>query len=234
MGTWPLDIPDIAGIATPGFSTQCRGGQRLTWPITIKLQLSASLFQLKMTKVHDVAESGFAKGTNELVSLFHGENSSMRGVAEIIQYDRVRPSYPPQSLHQLYNLFPEEVHDRGLRILEPGAGTGIFTRLLLAPPSSEYPTWNIDTLIGIEPSEGMREAWNKGLERLPPTPGTGSAGDKVKIVEGTFDNFSKVEGSGVKEGSVDLVVIAQAWHWCPDHEAAFVSYHQTGKRIPVY
>jgi SAM-dependent methyltransferase len=105
-----------------------------------------------------------------------------------------------------------------LKILEPGAGTGIFTRLLVAPPSEEYPRWNIDTLIGVEPSPGMREAWEKGLQKVARS-GMGN----VKIVDGTFDNFSQVSDCGVTEGTVDLIVIAQAWHWCPDHEAAFVS-----------
>jgi hypothetical protein len=118
----------------------------------------------------------------------------------------------------VYDLFPKAAHDRGLKILEPGAGTGIFSRLLAAPPSSDYPTWNIDALIAIEPSAGMRDTWDKGMEKLSlPASGT------IKIVDGTFDNFSKAKELGTTEGSVDLIIIAQAWHWCPDHEAAFVS-----------
>ena len=68
----------------------------------------------------------------------------------------------------------------------------------------------------------MREAWEKGQEKISATNESG-APKAVKIVDGTFDNFSGAEQYGLKEGTVDLIVIAQAWHWCPDHEAAFVS-----------
>ena len=91
---------------------------------------------------------------------------------------------------------------------------------MVAPPTDEYPTWNIDTLVAVEPSEGMREAWEKGLEKVAP------GSKNAKIVDGTFDDFSKASEFGIKEGSVDLIIIAQAWHWCPDHEAAFVSANE--------
>lgn len=71
--------------------------------------------------------------------------------------------------------------------------------------------------MAVEPSSGMRETWDKGMEKLSKTSGD------IKIVEGTFDDFSKAKEAGIQEGSVDLIIIAQAWHWCPDHEAAFVS-----------
>ena len=61
----------------------------------------------------------------------------------------------------------------------------------------------------------MRAAWDKGLKNLD----VADSG-KYVTVEGSFDDFSK---SGVKKGEVDMVVIAQAWHWCPDYDAALVS-----------
>lgn len=64
----------------------------------------------------------------------------------------------------------------------------------------------------------MRDVWEKGSQKISSSETSQKA--TVKIVDGTFDDFSK---AGVEPGSVDLVVIAQAWHWCPDHEAAFVS-----------
>ena len=42
----------------------------------------------------------------------------------------------------------------------------------------------------------------------------------MRVVDGAFDDFGRAE---MGEGSVDGVVIAQAWHWCPDHSSAFVS-----------
>ena len=64
----------------------------------------------------------------------------------------------------------------------------------------------------------MRGAWERGLAKLEL--GDKLQGKTVSVVEGSFEDFRK---SGVQKGTVDLVVIAQAWHWCPDHEAAFVS-----------
>jgi len=41
--------------------------------------------------------------------------------------------------------------------------------------------------------------------------------------EGTFDH------AGVEAGWADLVVIAQAWHWCPDYSAAMVEISRSLK-----
>ena len=64
----------------------------------------------------------------------------------------------------------------------------------------------------------MRKQWEKGLDKVPKERWGG--GREVRIVEGTFDDFS---GAGVGEGEVDGVIIAQAWHWCSDHDKALVS-----------
>lgn len=71
----------------------------------------------------------------------------------------------------------------------------------------------------------MREAWYKGLSKI----GT-EAKDKaetVEAVEGGFDDFAQVDQYGVKQGEADAVIIAQAWHWCPDHEKALVSQERS-------
>jgi hypothetical protein len=96
------------------------------------------------------------------------------------------------------------------------AGTGLFTRALLA-----HPEWSsIRFLKAVEPSEGMRETF------LKYTPD-----DRVVLSEGTFNNM------GLETGWADLVVIAQvnlflcshltlifhscrkAFHWCLNFEA---------------
>ncbi len=76
--------------------------------------------------------------------------------------------------------------DEPLRI---GAGTGIFTRALLA-----HPDWSgsIKQLRAIEPVEGMREQFSKTV-----------IDERVTIAEGAFDR------TGVEDGWADLVVIAQ-------------------------
>lgn len=63
----------------------------------------------------------------------------------------------------------------------------------------------------------MRAQWDKGTAKLSPQ---ALEGREIKTVAGGFDDLSQ---AGIKEGEADLVVIAQAWHWCPDHEKAFVS-----------
>ena len=70
-----------------------------------------------------------------------------------------------------------------------GAGTGIFTRALLA--HSEWAT-DIGTLRAVEPSDGMRDIWTKTVKD-----------SRATIVKGTFDN------TGVEDGWADLIVIAQ-------------------------
>lgn len=63
----------------------------------------------------------------------------------------------------------------------------------------------------------MRESWQKGIDRLPQK---ALEGKKVLSVDGTFDDFSS---AGVDKGQADAVIIAQAFHWCPDYDSALVS-----------
>jgi hypothetical protein len=86
----------------------------------------------------------------------------------------------------------------------------------LSPPDASYPKFNVKSLIGVEPSGGMRETWQKGIDKLP---SQALEGKKVESVDGTFDDFSK---TGLGKGEADAVIIAQAFHWCPDHESALV------------
>lgn len=62
----------------------------------------------------------------------------------------------------------------------------------------------------------MRNAWQRGLGKIDPN---ALDGRRVIAVDGSFEDFSN---AGVEKGSVDLVVIAQAWHWCPDYDKALV------------
>lgn len=143
--------------------------------------------------VHQVAAGGFATGTNDL-------------------YDRARPTYPAGALQKIHDSLGQQ---GPLTLLEPGSGTGIFTRLVLAPPQDAgYPSFNIKALVGIEPSSGMRESWQKGIDRLPQE---ATSGKRVESVNGTFDDFSQ---AGSAKGEVDGIVIAQAFHWCPDYDSA--------------
>ncbi|WVF66620.1 hypothetical protein IAT40_001360 [Kwoniella sp. CBS 6097] len=192
---------------------------------------------MSRSNVHKIAVSGFGEGTNDM-------------------YDRARPSYPAEALSHIYqtissspSISPDE---KGWTILEPGSGTGIFSRLLIAPPplstsGAEYPTFPIAKLVGIEPSEGMRNAWKRGNEKLDPQ-ALQKRGKVSDTIDGSFDDFSGVEKLGISKldshgntnqtegesSGVDAVIIAQAWHWCPDHEAALTeiaSYLRPGSPL---
>ncbi|EMD38390.1 hypothetical protein CERSUDRAFT_82644 [Gelatoporia subvermispora B] len=132
--------------------------------------------------VHHIAQKGFGVGTNDL-------------------YDRARPSYQAPVLSHVRNAIQSSPP---YNVVEIGAGTGIFTRALLA-----HPEWStaIKELHAVEPSEGMREVFDRTV-----------ADERVSVAEGTFDS------TGVPDGWADLVVIAQAFHWCPDYDKASAEF----------
>lgn len=73
----------------------------------------------------------------------------------------------------------------GRRVLDVGAGTGMFTRLLAATGADVVP---------VEPVEQMRA---RLVEQLP----------HVQALAGTAEQLP------VGDGSVDVIIAAQAWHW---------------------
>lgn len=77
------------------------------------------------------------------------------------------------------------VPNRPCRVLDLGAGTGKLTRQL-----SER---GLD-VVAVEPSEGMRDQLTRAV------PG-------VAVLAGAAEDIP------VADGSVDVVVVAQAWHW---------------------
>jgi len=90
-----------------------------------------------------------------------------------------------------------------LNVVEIGSGTGLFTRALLA-----HDEWTaVRSYRAVDPSEGMRETFSKY-----------TTDDRVVLSEGTFAN------TGVESGWADLIVVAQAFHWCLDHEAAAAEF----------
>ncbi|KAF5392395.1 hypothetical protein D9757_001544 [Collybiopsis confluens] len=133
--------------------------------------------------VHSIAQQGFGVGTNEV-------------------YDRARPSYQSSVLAQIHQSIPKE-RSAPFNIAEIGAGTGIFTRALLA-----HPDWNssIAEIRAVEPSSGMRAQFEKTVS---------SSGVKVSAKEGSFTD------TGIEDGWADIVVIAQAYHWAhPNYDGA--------------
>lgn len=100
-------------------------------------------------------------------------------------YTQGRPSYPKALLDCLYQELG--LSERSV-IADIGAGTGKFTRLLLERGSTVY---------AVEPNEDMREVAVRELS--------------------SYERFHPVAGSDVAtclpEHSVELVTVAQAFHW---------------------
>ena len=94
-------------------------------------------------------------------------------------YSRYRPSYPEAAVAWLR----ESV--KGENVVDIGAGTGIFTRVLL-----KY----FSNVSAVEPNAPMREKFQLFLPEVPCSPGTG-------------------ENTLLPENSADLITVAQAFHW---------------------
>jgi SAM-dependent methyltransferase len=115
-------------------------------------------------------------------------------LADAGQYDRVRPGYPGE----IADWVTAGLRGTGARATDVGAGTGLFTTLLVERGL---------TVTAVDPSEDMLAVL---ATRLP----------EVRCLTTT------AEHTGLPEGSMDLLTIAQAWHWCDHrvtlHEAARV------------
>lgn len=93
-------------------------------------------------------------------------------------YDAARPSYPHEAVRWLLG-------SASLRVVDLGAGTGIFSRVL-ARLGHE--------VIAVEPDPGMRR---RLAERSP----------DVTVLDGAAERIP------LPEGSVDAIVAAQSSHW---------------------
>jgi len=107
-------------------------------------------------------------------------------------YKKFRPSYPKELIEYLYSIG----FKKNSIIADIGAGTGIFSRLMLERGSTVY---------CVEPNEDMRNA-------------------SINDLSG-FANFISVNGNdkntGLQDNSVDFITAAQAAHWFD--KQAFIS-----------
>ncbi len=100
-------------------------------------------------------------------------------------YAKYRPSYPPQ----LIAFLEERLGLRkGRQIADIGSGTGIFTELLLLKGCS---------VTGVEPNEAMRRP----------------AEERLAAYERFYSLDGRAEQTGLADGSIDLITVAQAFHW---------------------
>ncbi|TKY86233.1 hypothetical protein EX895_005058 [Sporisorium graminicola] len=139
-------------------------------------------------------------------------------------YDRARPSYPPAAISTIVAEAVNAESPSPLRIVELGAGTGIATRMLLAAATSASedgtPPPGVASLAAIEPSAGMRSHFESAIASGPQSlkqqmqqQGLLSPSTSITIDDGAFESFQAGSGN-------DAVVVAQAWHWCQDWDAA--------------
>lgn len=97
-------------------------------------------------------------------------------------YDRGRPDYPLEGVECLLRELHLEPHRT---VVDLGAGTGKFTRLLIASGA---------TIIAVEPVEEMRRQFAASL------PG-------IRLIDGA------AEATTLPTASADAIVAAQAFHW---------------------
>jgi len=100
-------------------------------------------------------------------------------------YQKYRPGYPEAIITYLESNIGL---DKEKSVADVGAGTGIFTELLLK---------NNYHVQAIEPNQEMRIKAEVLLDTYP----------DLKIINGTAEN------TGLEAGKVDLITVAQSFHW---------------------
>ena len=123
------------------------------------------------------------------------EEASLQSTARfgdrVDDYVRYRPDYPAALLDWLQR---EQGVDNSWRVADIGAGTGISSKLFLDAGHR---------VTAVEPNAPMRAAAEHWLQAYP----------GFDALDGSAD------ASGLPDASVDLVTVAQAFHWF-DEEAA--------------
>ncbi|GAA1171786.1 methyltransferase domain-containing protein [Nesterenkonia xinjiangensis] len=124
------------------------------------------------------------------------------------EYDSLRPRYPGTAVEEV--LGAANVGRAPLRIADLGAGTGILTRQLLDVGADR-----VGQVHAVEPSHVMTQVLAETLDDGDQTSGgqtsdgegAGAAGSRLQI------HLTTAEDTGLPEDGVDVVVVAQAWHW---------------------
>lgn len=113
------------------------------------------------------------------------EGSKTRFSDRVENYVRYRPAYPQALIH---NLIESCALNQSSMIADIGSGTGIFSRELLDKQLS---------VLAVEPNLEMRKA--------------------AESILASYSQFTSVAGTGeetsLDDSSVDLITVAQAFHW---------------------
>ncbi|WP_245563561.1 class I SAM-dependent methyltransferase [Longispora albida] len=168
----------VDAVAEPG---GLAGLGRLTEAISgMESRRAAIIRQLRQAQTASWEEIGQACGmtrqgaTRRWSKALHAGSFGSQAEA----YQRGRPPYPLSAVEWL-------VPRQARRVVDLGAGTGKFTRLLADA--------KLD-VVAVEPSADMRAQFAAALPRVP-------------VHEGTAERIP------LPDSSVDAVVAAQAWHW---------------------
>lgn len=124
-------------------------------------------------------------------------DSKVRFSNRVDAYVKYRPDYPREAIDYLYGPIGMRTESE---IADVGAGTGIFSKLLLDRGSR---------VTAVEPNPEMREAAERELGDRP----------NFRAVAGA------AEDTGLPERSADFIVCAQAFHWF-DREAAQAEFRR--------
>jgi SAM-dependent methyltransferase len=134
-------------------------------------------------------------------------DSTKRFTGRVSNYVKYRPGYPKEVIDYL----EKECHlsDRSA-IADVGAGTGIFTKLLLERNYRVY---------AIEPNDAMREEADRQLKHFP----------------NYHSMAGKADLTGLTSQSIDLIVCAQAFHWfnTPETKAEFQRILKPGGQVAL-
>jgi ubiquinone/menaquinone biosynthesis C-methylase UbiE len=124
-------------------------------------------------------------------------DSTQRFSSRVDTYVKYRPSYPKEAVNYLFDVVGLRPGEEAADI---GAGTGIFSKLLLERGVK---------VTAVEPNDKMREAAKKEL------------GDNkgFRIVAGS------AEATGLPDQSVNMIVCAQSFHWF-DRQAARTEFQR--------
>ncbi|WP_411348531.1 class I SAM-dependent methyltransferase [Paenibacillus sp. WLX2291] len=112
------------------------------------------------------------------------QDATQRFSARVDDYAKYRPSYPAELLDYMQQTIGLQ---SGHKVADVGAGTGIFTALLLERGLNVF---------AVEPNEPMRRAAG---ETLP--------AEHLHLVDGS------AEQTNLPDHSVDVIVCAQSFHW---------------------
>lgn len=112
-------------------------------------------------------------------------NSTSRFSDRVNNYVKYRPGYPPEVISHLEK---ECGLSANSKVADVGAGTGIFTKLLLEKGYTVY---------AVEPNEPMRRA----------------ADEQLRNYRGYYPVDGIAWATGLPAKTADLIVCAQAFHW---------------------